>query len=340
MKTWTLQEWAEWTGATVEGPAHLEVNDIKPIDEAGPDQLTFLTNAKYASRLISSKAAAVLCAPDANTGDLPRLTVPNPYLALALILQRIHPRKRESVGIHPAASVDPSATIGKDCNIYPCAVIGPNAMIGNGVDVFPGTYIGADAVIGDHTVLFANVTVYHQCRIGQRCIIHSGTVIGSDGFGFATDRQSGQHEKIPQVGIVDIEDDVEIGSNCTFDRAAMGVTRIGCGTKIDNIVHVAHNVQVGKHCFIAGQSGVSGSSSIGDHSILAGQVGITGHVSIGNRVVIAAKSGVSNNVPDGQTYWGIPARPIQEMKRIVASFGKLPDLRKQVKELSKRLGGD
>lgn len=337
MKTVTLQSLAEQVGGDVVGDGNTPIAGLRPLDRAGPEHLTFLTNKKYAAQAPASRAAAVLCAPELKVEGKPLLISDNPYLAVARLMQLFYPRRRDAIGVSGGAHVDDSATIGRDANIYPGAVVGPEAVLGDRVDVYPNSVIGRGTKIGADTVVYGGVCIYDGCEIGARCIVHGGTVIGSDGFGFATDHAAGRHVKIPQVGNVIIEDDVEIGSNCTIDRGAMGPTRIGEGTKIDNLVHVAHNVQIGKHCFIAGQTGISGSTRIGDYVTLAGQVGLAGHIELGDRVVVGAKGGVSNNVPAGAVYWGIPARPMNDMKRIVAVQAKLPEMRKLLKDLEKRI---
>ncbi len=331
-----LKDVAELIGGELNGDPELEINGIRDIENAGKGELTFLANRKYLPLLEQTKASAVICPSDIELPGMDQIRMKNPYLGFAKIMQHFFPRKRDEMGVHEKAYTAPSARIGEGTNIYPGASVGENARIGKNCDILPGCSIGKGAVIGDNCLLYPNVTVYHQCEVGNRCIIHAGTVIGSDGFGFATD-EKGEHHKIPQIGNVIIEDDVEIGSNSSIDRAVLGSTRIGEGTKVDNLIQIAHNVQIGKRCFIVAQVGISGSSKVGNDSILAGQVGVVGHIRIGNKCIIAAQSGVLNDVPDGEMYLGSPARPMAESKKIMVTEGKLPEMRHTLKSLIKRV---
>ncbi len=332
----TVKEIAALIGGTVEGDKNIDIKSIKPIEEAGPEDLTFVANPKYLKAMETSRAAAAICNKDISLTACTAIKVANAYLGFARIMQHFHPRKRKTIGVHPQAYVSENARIGQDVNIYPGAYIGDEAVIGDRVDILPGCFIGDQTTIGEDTLLYANVTIYHACRIGARVIVHSGTVIGSDGYGFASDEQE-HHHKIPQVGCVIVEDDVEIGSNCSIDRAVMGATRIGQGTKLDNLIQVAHNVQIGKHCFIVSQVGISGSSKIGSYCKLAGQVGVVGHIEVEDRCIIAAQSGVHNNVKSGEIYLGSPARPMSETRKIFAIQAKLPEIRNDLRKLKKRV---
>ncbi len=332
----SVKEIAGITGAEVIGDPDIIISSVKSIEEAGEGDITFLANRKYISRAQETKASAVICSPLLKLEGKTTLIMENPYLGFAKVMQYFHPRKRATIGVDPTAMVSDTARVGVNVNIYAGVYIGENVVIGDEVDIMPGCYIGDNTVIDDNTLLYANVTVYHDCRIGACVIIHSGTVIGSDGFGFATDEKGGHH-KIPQTGNVIVEDDVEIGSNCSIDRAVLGSTIIGAGTKLDNLIQIAHNVKIGKHTFVVAQVGISGSSTVGDQVILAGQAGIVGHVEIGDRSIIVAQAGVSNNVPAGEIYGGSPARPMMEMKRIFAVQAKLPQLRTLVKDMQKRI---
>jgi UDP-3-O-[3-hydroxymyristoyl] glucosamine N-acyltransferase len=332
----TLREIAVIAGGEVEGDSEIQIKSINSLENAQEGEITFLANPKYIKQAQSTRASAIICNRETRVEGMPMVVMKNPYLGFARLMQHFYPRKRPDVGIDPAAVVSDTARVGVDVNIFEGAYIGEHAVIGDRVDIFPGCHVGDNAVIGDDTVLNANVSVYHGCQIGKRVIIHSGTVVGSDGFGFATD-EDGWHHKIPQVGNVIIADDVEIGANCSIDRAVLGSTRIGEGSKIDNLVQIAHNVEIGKRTFIVAQVGISGSSKVGDQAILAGQVGVVGHVEIGDRSIVAAQAGVSNNVPAGEVYLGSPARPMMEMKRIIAVQSKLPELRALLKDLQKRV---
>jgi len=332
----TVKEIAEITGGKVLGDPDVEIASINSLENAEAGEVTFLANRKYIQQAQETAASAIICAPDMEVADKTLVVMEKPYLGFAKMMQHFHPRKRPMVGVDPAAVVSDTAKVGEDVNIFEGAYVGEHAVVGDRVDIYPGCHIGDNSVIGNDTTLNANVSIYHDCVIGERVIIHSGTVVGSDGFGFATD-EYGCHHKIPQVGNVVIEDDVEIGSNCSIDRAVIGSTRIGAGAKLDNLIQIAHNVQIGKRTFVVAQVGISGSSKVGDQAILAGQVGVVGHVEIGDRCIVAAQAGVSNSIPDDEVYWGSPARPMMEMKRIVAVQAKLPQLRSLVKKLEKRI---
>lgn len=332
----SIKQAAEIAGGDISGDPDLAISGINSLENAREGEISFLSNQKYLNQVRQTKASAIICSPQMRVEGKPLLLMKNPYLGFARLMQHFHPRRRPDVGIDPAAVIGHTAKVGIDVNISEGAYIGEHAVIGDRVDIYPGCYIGHNTVIGDDTVINANVSIYHDCQVGKRVIIHSGTVVGSDGFGFATDEE-GKHHKIPQAGNVVIEDDVEIGANCSIDRAVLGSTVIGEGSKLDNLIQIAHNVQIGKRTFIVSQVGISGSSKVGDQSILAGQAGIVGHVEIGSHCIIAAQAGVSNNVPDNEVYLGAPARPMMEMKRIFAVQAKLPEMRTLVKQLEKRV---
>lgn len=332
----SLKEIAELTGGEVVGDADLMIESVNSIESAAEGEITFLANKKYLKQAQSTRASAIICSPETRIDGKQMIVMKNPYLGFAKVMRHFFARKRPDVGIDPAAVVSDTAKVGADVNIFAGAYIGEHAVIGDRVDIYPGCHVGDNAVIGDDTLLYANASVYHDCRIGRRVIIHSGTVVGSDGFGFATD-EDGWHHKIPQVGNVIIEDDVEIGSNCSIDRAVLGSTRIGEGAKLDNLIQIAHNVEIGKRTFIVAQVGISGSSKVGEQAILAGQVGVVGHVEIGDHCIVGAQAGVSNSIPDREVYLGSPARPMMEAKRIIAVQSKLPQLRSLLKDLQKRV---
>jgi UDP-3-O-[3-hydroxymyristoyl] glucosamine N-acyltransferase len=313
----------------------IEILRVAPIERAGPAELSFVANARYRTFLESTNAAALILTEDEEWNERPSLRGADPYLLLAQVIDLLYTEDKPTAGIHPSAVVADSA------NVDPSAAIGALCVI------------GADSEVGAGTILSAQVTVAKNVRIGGECRIHSGvrildgtvigdrvrlnagTVIGSDGYGYASGAHG--HKKILQVGNVVIEDDVEIGANCTVDRGALGSTKIGAGTKIDNLVQIAHNVQVGKHCLIVSQVGVSGSTEIGDWVTLAGQVGIVGHLKIGNQVIIAAQSGVTKDVPDKTVLFGSPAREMGKARRIEASLSRLPEIPKRIRDLEKEL---
>lgn len=327
----SLAEIAEWTGATLsEGaePAR-RVTGVGPLDRAGPDDLVFLDNPKYADDLAASAAAAVLLAPRFAArapAGMARLVTPDPYRAFATVLARMYPQASRPgsvfglTGVAPNASIHPEARLEPGVIVDPGAVVGPRAEIGAGSVIGPNVVIGPDVRVGRDCSIGANVTIL-CALIGDRVIIHPGVRVGQDGFGFAMG--PGGHLKVPQIGRVIIQDDVEIGANSTIDRGANRDTVIGQGAKIDNLVQIAHNVVVGRHCVIVSQVGVSGSCELGDFVALGGQAGLAGHLKIGMGAQIGASSGVMNDVPPGQRWLGAPAQPIKEFWREIAALRKL-----------------
>jgi UDP-3-O-[3-hydroxymyristoyl] glucosamine N-acyltransferase len=287
------------------GPADVTIEGVRPLAEAGERHLSFLANPKYAPQLEATRAAAVLVA-DNLAGDDPRwIRVANPYFAMATVVARFFAARPMPEGISPQASIAPSAKLGSGVRIGAFVFIGDDAEIGDGAVIYPNVTIEANASVGEQTIVYPHVSIYYGCRIGRRCIVHSGVVIGSDGYGFATD--GGVHHKIPQVGIVRVEDDVEIGAGTTIDRAALGETVIGEGTKIDNLVQIGHNVKIGKRCLLVAQVGIAGSTELGDDVQVGGQSGFAGHLKIGDRVRVFSKSAVFDDVPAGVWVRGIPA---------------------------------
>jgi len=326
-----LQELADRLGATLFGDGERTVVAVRPLDAAGPDDLSFLHNPKYAAQARASRAGAIL-ARDAET--LPGrvvLVCAEPYLALAKAIKLLHPAETAAPGVHPNAVVADDAVIGAGVSIGPCAVVGPGSRIGDRSVIGAGCVLGRRAEVGEGCLLHPRVVVEDGCRVGSRCILHAGVVIGSDGYGFAT--VAGVHHKVPQVGIVVIEADVELGANVCVDRATLGETRIGRGTKVDNLVQIAHNVQIGEGCLLVAQVGISGSTTIGHHTVLAGQSGAAGHLHIGDRVVVGAKSAVYKDVPDGEFVTGIPARPHREWLKANAGLQRLDQLRERLARL-------
>ena len=262
----------------------------------------------------------------------------NPRVAFAKALAIFFPEPKFAPGIHPTAAIAASAQIDPTAHIGPHCTIGERVKIGANAVLQSGNFVGDDSVLGDDTNLFPNATIYSRTQIGKRVRIHSGAVIGSDGFGYVFDTSF--HRKVPQIGNVVIGDDVEIGSNSSVDRGALGSTIIGKGTKIDNLVQVAHNVEIGEHCILCSQVGIAGSAKLGSYCVLAGQVGIAGHLKIGNKVTVGSKAGVMHNIPDGEMWLGIPAQPDKQAKRIMIAMQRLPDLFKKIAEWEKKLTGN
>ena len=316
-----IGEIVDLVGGEFAGPRDRSIESVAPLGTAQPHQLSFLSNRKYAAELAATAAGAILV-PKKLEGEDPRwIRVDDPYFALARIMTRWFSDRPKPKGISIKAVVAESARLGSDVALGHFATIGENVVIGNNVTVFQGVSIEAGSVIGDDCIIYPNVVIYDGTQIGNRCIIHSGVVIGSDGYGFAT--HGGKHHKIPQIGIVRVEDDVEIGAGTTIDRAALGETVIGEGTKIDNLVQIGHNVKVGKHCLLVSQVGIAGSTELGDYVAVAGQSGFSGHLKIGNRVQVAAKSAVLDDFPDDTKVMGSPAVPFTEFARRQAALKKL-----------------
>ncbi len=331
----TLKELAQLVGGVCQGPEDLKIRGLAAIHQAGPDEITFVARPKFAKQIEASQAGAFIVSPDLGSVPRPLIITPNPYLAYAKIATVFAPPARRWPGISNQACLGADCTLGRDVSIGPFVCLGQGVRLGDGVTLDPGVVLGHGVTIGADTRLYANVTVADNCTLGNRVIVHSGTVIGADGFGFAPDGAA--YYKIPQLGTVVIEDDVEIGANCTIDRGALGETRICRGVKIDNLVMVAHNVVVGENTIIVAQVGISGSTQIGRNVILAGQVGIVGHIHIGDGVRIGAKSGIPNSIAAGQVVMGSPAVPHQDYLRIQAVQKKLPQLYDRLKALEKQV---
>jgi UDP-3-O-[3-hydroxymyristoyl] glucosamine N-acyltransferase len=331
----TLQELAEYLGGRVIGDPAATVRGLGTLDDAGEGQVTFLANPRYAAKVATTRATAVILPPGAAGHGRNVIEVANPYLAFAKLLTLFHVQPAPPLGVMAGACLGQRVTIGEGATVYPGVFIADDVTIGKGVTLYPGVTLYGGVVLGDDVTLHANVSVRERCRIGSRVIIHNGTVIGSDGFGYAPDGKGWY--KIPQIGIVVIEDDVEIGANTTIDRAALEVTLIRRGSKIDNLVQIAHNCVVGENCMIVSQVGIAGSTRLGAHVTIGGNAGLAGHIQVGDNVMIGAMSGVPNSVPDGQVVSGIPAFPHKEWLRASAVHQKLPELRKTVGALEKRV---
>jgi UDP-3-O-[3-hydroxymyristoyl] glucosamine N-acyltransferase len=332
----TLGELARRLECPVEGDPGIEILRVAKIETAGPGDVTFLANPKYAAALASTRASAVIAA--AGNGGAPCAVIQSatPYLTFARAAQALSPERRPEPGVHPQAWVAADASVHPTASIGPFAAIGPGVRIGAGTIIHPHVVIGADSVVGPDCLVHAHVSIRERCQLGARVVVQNGAVIGSDGYGFAQ-RPDGSHEKIPQTAPVVIEDDVEIGANTTIDRPAVGETRIKAGTKIDNLVQIAHGVVLGRHVLLAAQVGIAGSTVVGDHVTFGGQVGVGGHLTIGDRVKAVGQSGITNSVDAGEFVSGYPAIPNNEWRRSSAVFRKLPAMRRQLKDLEARL---
>lgn len=328
----SLQEIADVLKGTVEGDGAVRIRGVAPIGEAKVGDLTFVANPKYRAQMATTAASAVIVPPGLASEGRNLLVHPNSYLAFARAVALFNPAPPPpEPGVKPGASVDPTARVAHTATVLPGAFVGPGAQIGNGTCLHPGVYVGRDVTIGQDCEIFANAVIYHDTVIGDRVILHAGVVLGSDGYGYA--RDGATSVKIRQVGNVVVEDDVEIGANCTVDRAVLGETRIGSGTKIDNLVQIGHNVTIGHNSLIVAQVGISGSSVVGDNVTLAGQVGVAGHIRIGNGVEVGAKSGVVDDVPDGEKVLGLPAIPLSQARKVLIHTRFLPEMRKALRDL-------
>jgi len=338
-----LKQLAELVEGEIRGDAQRMITGVAGIREAGPKEITFLANPKYASDLANSQAGAVIVARAAQEDLVQSLEatgiaivlVEDPYFAFSQIVKFFHAQPYRPLGISPLASIGKGVQLGKDLSIHPFVRVEDHVRIGDRVTLYPGTFVGEGSEIGEDCLIYPNVTIREKTQIGKRVILHSGTVIGSDGFGFAT--RGGKHHKILQVGTVVIEDDVELGANVTVDRAALGKTVIRRGTKVDNLVQIAHNVVVGEDCLIVAQAGISGSTELGHHVILAGQVGVVGHLKIGDGVRAGAQSGVAQDIDSGQTVSGSPTMPHRKWLRVQAALPELPEMIKRIRELEKKI---
>jgi UDP-3-O-[3-hydroxymyristoyl] glucosamine N-acyltransferase len=331
----TLQEIADYLGARVVGDADAVVHGLGSIDSAQEGEITFLSSAKHLDKAKASRATAIIMAPGGGVSGRNIIETANPQLAFALLLKLFYQPPVPALGVMPGAHVSPSATLGSDITVYPGAYVGDGVKVGERVTIHPGVVIYAGCTIGDDVVLHSNVSVRERCQIGNRVIVHNGTVIGSDGFGYVPDGR--RHVKVPQIGIVVVEDDVEIGANVTVDRAALEKTVIGRGTKIDNLVQVAHNAVIGDDCILVAQVGIAGSATLGNNVIVGGQAGIVGHIRICDNVMIGGQSGVSNNITEPGVYSGSPTMPHKEWLRASMTLPRLPEMRKSVIDLEKRV---
>ena len=330
----TLKDIAILVNGSLLGEEDIEITGVTNIEEAGESQITFAV-PPHLEKAAASRAAAVIIPEDVTDFSKPAIKVANPRLAFTKLLEIFTPPVMVKRGVHPSAVIGENVILGENVAIMAQVVIADGASIGDNAIIYPHTYIGEAATVGNDSLVYPNVTIRENCHIGSRVIIHSGAVVGSDGFGFVT--VGGKHHKVPQVGNVVIEDDVEIGANTAIDRATTGSTMVKSGTKIDNLVHLAHNVIIGEDCFLVAQTGIAGSAVVGNHVTFAGQCGSAGHLTVGDHCVFAARAAIISDVPSGSFYAGFPARSHQEWLRSQGALHKLPQLNKKIRELVKRL---
>lgn len=329
-----LREIAALVEGEVLGAGDPEIAGVTNIEDAGPDDITFAV-PPHLEKAASSKAVAVIVPGDITSYSKPAIRVANPRVAFTKVLELFTPPTVVARGVHPAAVVGEGVRLGANVAVMACAVVADGAVVGDNTILYPHCYVGEGAMVGADSILYPGVTVYAGCRLGARTIVHSGAVIGSDGFGFVT--VDGRHHKVPQVGNVVIEDDVEIGANVAIDRATTGSTLVGRGTKIDNLVHLAHNVTIGENCFLVALTGIAGSTKVGNNVTFAGQSGSVGHITIGDNCIFAGRAGAASDVPANSFYAGFPARPHKEWLRAEAATHRLPGLIKKVQQLEARL---
>ena len=331
----TAAQIAEHLHGSVVGDGSVRLTGLAPAEHARPGELTFAENATYFAAAERSQASAILVSEGFVSASKVLIQVANPRVALARVLPLFFPPEEHPSGIHPSAVIAESAQVHETAHIGPNCVLGARVRVGARSVLMGGNHLRADCQLGEDVCLFPNVVLYRRTHLGHRVIIHAGTVIGSDGFGYVLDE--GRHRKVLQLGNVVIHDDVEIGANAAIDRATFGSTVIGQGTRIDNLVHVAHNVVIGRHCLILGQAGFAGSTTLGDYVVVASQSGIADHLKLGNQSVVGAKSGVMRDVPDGGRVLGTPASPDRQAKRQMIALQQLPELIRRTRELEKQV---
>ncbi len=336
MHEWTLGDIAKQVGGRICGDAGIVIRSAATLAQARQGDISFLVNRKYEKQLNGTKASAIIVGQETADAGIPLLVADDPYFAFmqALVLLYGH-RKHRKDGVSERASVAASATIAPDCHIHDFATVADGARIGSGSVIYPCAYIGESVEIGTDTIIHPNVAIYEKCTIGNRVIINANATIGVDGFGYAS--HDGVHHKIPQIGIVIVEDDVEIGSSCSIERGTLSNTIVGRGSKLGDLVTIGHGSRVGPHCLIVAQVGIAGSTTIGHHCIIGGQVGVVGHISIGNNVTIGAQAGVINSIPDGETVAGAPAIDASQARRAYTILPYLPKMRQDIRTLQSRL---
>jgi UDP-3-O-[3-hydroxymyristoyl] glucosamine N-acyltransferase len=333
-----LADLADLVGGRVEGDPERAVEAIRSLESAGPRDLSFLKDPRYRGQALASSAGALLVGPSLADAALGRdlLIAGDPSYALARLLAVLHPGERRPAGIHPTAILEPGCAVDPSAHVGPYAVIGAGSRIAAGAAVLAFVAIGRGCAVGEGAVLHPHAVLYDDTEVGAGSIVHAGVVLGADGFGYAT--HGGAHHKVPQIGRVVLEGDVEVGANSTIDRATLGETRIGAGSKIDNLVQVGHNVEVGRHCILCGQAGIAGSTRLGNYVVLAGQSGVSGHIQLGDGVQVAAKSAALSSLEPGTVVAGIPAIEMRKWRRQAVLLSRLEEMSRRVRALEKKLG--
>jgi len=331
----SISEIAAFMDGKVIGDGRILIGAVRGIDEAGPGEITFIANSQYEKKLQTTRASAVIVSRDTESPGKNLIQVDDPYVALGKLLTLLYPEEKEAPVISAQAVIEEGAEVASSATVYPGVYVGRGARIASGVVLYPGVFIGREALVGEDSILYPRVCVYRRCLIGKRVILHAGVVVGSDGFGFANPGQD--NVKIPQIGIVQIDDDVEVGANTTIDRATLGRTWIQQGTKIDNLVQIAHNVVIGEKSIIVSQVGISGSTRLGKSVILGGQAGLVGHLEIGDFAMVGAQSGVHEDVPARTVVSGSPCMPHRTWLRAMSCVPRLPEIRHTLNDLLKRV---
>jgi UDP-3-O-[3-hydroxymyristoyl] glucosamine N-acyltransferase len=328
---------AEMIGGAVVGDADVAIHGARPLLEAGPADVSFVADDKHKRDLEQTHAAAIIARPEFRHNGTTIIEAKDPFLAFLKAFEHFHPAvPQQEPGIDPRAVIDPTAQVGEGCYVGPCVTIGAGTVVGANCRLHAGVTIGRHCTLGDGCTLYPHSVVYDGCTLGKRVILHAHAVIGADGFGYRLEQ--GKHVKIPQLAGVELEDDVEIGAGTTIDRGTFEPTRIGAGTKIDNLVQIGHNCRIGKHNLLVSQVGIGGSSVTGDYVVIAGQVGVADHVHIGDQAMLGARSGVPSDVPAKARVLGAPARPERDAKMILLSMDKLPELRHDIRKIKQHLG--
>jgi UDP-3-O-[3-hydroxymyristoyl] glucosamine N-acyltransferase len=335
----TVRQLAEWVGGQIVGDGGRVVGAARSLDEAGEGDVTYVEDARHLAAFLGGPAAAAIVPPKLTAAGKSLIVVPDPLMAFAAVVQRLHGRAEPTPsGVHPSAALHPTVRFGADPSVEEFVTVREGTVIGDRCRLAAGVRVGRGCRLGDDVVLHPNVVVYDGSVLGDRVIVHANAVLGADGFGYRF--HQGGHVKVPQLGTVELGDDVEVGAGTTIDRGTFGATRIGAGTKIDNLVQIGHNCRIGRHNLVCGQVGIAGSSSTGDYVVLAGQVGVADHIHVGDGSVIGAQAGITRDVPAGSRYFGSPAGPERAQKRMMITLEKLPEMRRQLRRVLRQLGLD